>query len=216
MTATKLSLYNGALALLEQRKLAGLTEDREPRRVLDDVWDRGAVDYCLEQGQWNFAMRSALIDYDPSVDPDFGFQYGFVKPDDWIRTASLASDEKFTSPLDDTEYKDERGYWWADIDQIYVRFVSNDEQYGGDFSLWPKVFERFVEVYLAKWAGPRIKGASAASVARADALYEREMRNAANKDAMNEGTGRPTIGSWARARFGVARSDRNSKTRLIG
>ncbi len=215
MTATKLSLYNGALLLLEQRKLANLAENREPRRVLDSVWDRDAIEFCLEQGQWNFAMRTAMVEYDPNVDPEFGFIHGFAKPTDWIRTASIAVDERFTDPLDDRQYKDERGYWWADLEQIYVRYVSDDDNYGGDFSQWSPTFERFVEVYLAKWAGPRIKGASDTAVARVDALYVEQMKNAAAKDSMNEGTGRPPMGSWARARLGNSTRERTSRRSLF-
>jgi hypothetical protein len=60
----------------------------------------------------------------PNVDPAFGLAYGFTKPSDWIRTAGVCSDERFATPL--IQYKDEAGYWYADITPIYVRYVSND------------------------------------------------------------------------------------------
>ena len=37
MANDQLSLYNNALTVLGERKIASLTENREPRRVLDDV-----------------------------------------------------------------------------------------------------------------------------------------------------------------------------------
>src|SRR5258708_823139 len=119
----KLSLYNGALTeFLGERKLANLTENREPRRVLDEIWDGGALRYCLEQGLWNFAMRTIQLTYSPSVEPDFGFRYAFDKPTDWVRTAALCVDEFFRCPL--LQYNDEAGFWFADIDTIYVRYIS--------------------------------------------------------------------------------------------
>ena len=54
----KLSIYNGALNILGERKLASETENREPRYQLDDIWDNDMVDRCLQMGQWNFAARS--------------------------------------------------------------------------------------------------------------------------------------------------------------
>jgi hypothetical protein len=125
---TRLQLYNQALRICGERRLASLTENREPRHLLDQVWAEGGVDDVLEQGQWNFAMRAVQIDSDPSVDPAFGLAYGFTKPTDWIRTAGFCSDERFSTPL--LEYKDEAGYWYADITPIYVRYVSNDSGFG--------------------------------------------------------------------------------------
>src|SRR3546814_15520749 len=94
MTATQLSLYNGALRLCGEAKLANLTEDREPRYVLDDVWDDGALRHCLQQGLWNFAMRTVEAEYSPSVEPSFGFRRAFDKPIDWVRPAAMARSEE--------------------------------------------------------------------------------------------------------------------------
>jgi hypothetical protein len=125
MTApTKLTLYNDALLLCGERFLASLTEEREPRRLLDRAWDGGAVRACLEMGQWGFAMRTIQLDYDSGIQPDFGYARAFVKPTDWVLTSGLCSDEFFRSPL--TRYTDEAGYWYSDLDTIYVRYVSDD------------------------------------------------------------------------------------------
>src|SRR5260221_1483015 len=103
------SLYNGALRVLGQRKLAALTEESEPRHLLDDVWGEGAVDACLEEGLWNFAIRTARLDYSPSIEPDFGFSRAFDKPTDWIRTAGMAADGYFRVRLTDEQVKDQAG-----------------------------------------------------------------------------------------------------------
>ncbi len=209
MVATRLSLYNGALRICGDAKLSTITENREPRHLLDDVWDGGALKHCLEQGYWNFAIRTTEAEASASVTPTFGFRYAFDKPSDWVRTAGIASDEYFRCPLSDLEYKDEAGYWFADIETIYVRYVSNDSSYGTDYSKWPESFRNFVEHYLAMQIMPRLKEAK---ISREDIgkLYRRALIDARSKDCMNEGASFMPQGSWASARHGgrVRRYDR--------
>jgi len=213
MATSRLELYNGALLHLKERKLSSLSEDREPRRVLDDVWDARAQRYCLEQGLWNFATRSLLIDYSPSVEPSFGFRRAFDKPADWVRTSAISADEYFRSVLLAEDYLDEAGYWWADLDQLYVRVVSDDASYGGDYSLWPETFTRWVECWLAWRAAPRI---AATEIERLSKLTRKLLVDARSKDAQSEGTAFLPSGFWRRARAGRTGRDRGSRSRLIG
>jgi hypothetical protein len=76
--ASKLSIYNGALLALGERKLSSLTEARGSRRRLDSVWDDGGVKSCLQAGFWNFAMQSIELTYSPSITPAFGYRYAFA------------------------------------------------------------------------------------------------------------------------------------------
>lgn len=147
MAATRLSLYNDALLLAGERSLASITESGEPRRLLDQIWNNQGVDACLEEGQWEFAMRTIQIDYDPGVTPTYGLSRAFDKPTDWILTSSLCSDESFRVPV--LRYEDEAGFWYADIDTLYVRYVSNDSNYGTDMSKWPPSFKDFVAAHFA-------------------------------------------------------------------
>ena len=147
MGTTQLKLYNDALLLAGERALSGLTESVETRRLLDQVWADGGVDSCLEEGQWEFAMRAVEIDYDTTVVPPFGYNRAFSKPSDWIRTSALCSDEFFRVPL--TRYFDEANYWYSDLDLIYVRYVSNDSTYGKNLDIWPQSFVEFAAAHFA-------------------------------------------------------------------
>lgn len=147
MGTTRLQLYNDALLLAGERAIASLTVTEETRRLLDQVWTNGGVDACLEEGQWQFAMRTIQIDYDPGIDPDFGYLHGFDKPTDWVLTSALCSDEFFRVPV--LRYSDEAGYWFSDLETLYVRYVSNDGSYGGDLSSWPQSFTEFVAAHFA-------------------------------------------------------------------
>lgn len=209
-TPTQLSLYNGALLLLGEGKLASLSENREPRHVLDDIWDRRAVDYCLRQGLWNFAIRAVESDYDATIEPSFGFQYVFGKPSDWVKTAAVASDEYFRALLTGFDYRDEAGNWLSNHNKLYIRYVSNDSDYGADYTLWTPDFERFVEAYLAKNAGPRIKGVSAERLEAAETVYDKLEGQAKSADAADDGPGSPPNGSWAQSRMRGQRSRRHN------
>src|SRR4051812_45278724 len=108
--------------------MAALTDTGEARRLLDDVWGdgstTGAVKHCLQMGQWTFATRTAAVAYDTGIDPDFGHPYAFEQPTDLVRTMAICEDEFFNVPL--LDYVDERGYWYASIQTLYVKWVSND------------------------------------------------------------------------------------------
>lgn len=195
----QLSLYNGALRIIEERKLASTSENRETARLLGDVWDDGAVEACLEQGLWLFAMRSGAIDYTSSVEPPFGYRYAFNKPADYVRTAAVATDEYFNVPLN--QVSDESGFWYADITPIYVKWVSKDSAYGLDMSRWPQTFIFYVQSYLAKRIVGRVTK-SATRVELTEKNYEKALLDARSKDCMNDGVKFPPPGSWTAARAG--------------
>ena len=215
MAATQLGLYNEALRLLGERKLLSLSENREPRRVLDDIWNDGAINYCLEQGLWNFAMRAVMIDKSTTTIPAFGYVNAFDKPSDHIRTAGVAEDEYFNTPL--TAVLEEVGFWFADIDPIYVRYISNDEDYGNDLNRWPQTFSKYVATYLAAEASLSITQ-DPAKRQEVQGLMMFRLRDAKSKDAMADSTAFPPQGGWTRARGGnnSSKRDRGNRNNLIG
>ena len=207
---TKLGVYNGALRLCKERKLASLTENREPRRLLDDAWD-GSVRKCLQMGQWTFGTRTQMLTYSPSVEPDFGYRRAFDQPEDMIRVTAICSDEYFRCPL--LEYADERHYWYCDLDVIYVRFVSSHVDYGLDLSLWPESFVQYLQADLAEEIVGNLTGADPDKVEK---KCKTAKRQALSLDAMNKPTAFPPPGSWNLARGDFHRWDRGNRHRLIG
>jgi len=195
----KLGLYNDALRECGQRKLASLTEDTPARYYLDDVWDGGAVDHCLQQGYWNFAIRTVKIDYEAAIEPDFGYAHAFTKPGDFLRLVQIGTNGEFKPPLN--QYEDERGYWWAEYETIYVRYVSNDEDYGGDLSLWTPAFAKFFALYMAAEIAPRLTGAKV-DMERMERRLRMARTEARSLDAMEEPTRFAPEGRWTQARVG--------------
>jgi hypothetical protein len=181
--ATQLSLYNGALKILGEPRLASTSEEREPRRALDDVYAE-ALAYCLKEGQWIFAKRQVEIAHDVNDAPAFGFSYAFDKPTDWVRTMALSSDEFFRCPLIDAD--DVRTHWYANITPIWVQYVSNDAaSYGMLLSAWPPAFTLYVEHELARRICLQVTN-SKADYERVEKELKKYKRDALNKDAVSD------------------------------
>jgi hypothetical protein len=200
--ADRLSLYNQALGRLEQRRLASLAEQREPRRVLDDYWDQ-EVAYCLERELWNFSYRAVQMDALTATVPTFGYLYAFSIPDDWIRTRKLSAVPTFNPPL--LQVAEEAGYWYTNLTPIFVQYNSNDPDYGMNLGAWPASFTDYVAARLARQACKRITGSSEL-LAGPEGLIKQEdraRRVAAANCAMNEAVGFAPMSGWVRARRGV-------------
>lgn len=222
MGTTRFKVYNNALMLCGERSLASLSEERKPRRLLDQVWDSDGVRYCLEQGQWQFAMRTQRIDYDPDIEPEFGYRKGFNKPDDWVLTSALCSDEYFRVPL--LAYADELDYWYADQELIYVKFVSDDEDYGENLAEWPATFCDYVDAYFAS----KVIMDLTSDKQRIQMLFGRpgdidggelgrRLKIAKSRAAMTQPTQFPAQGGWNSARRGGRnRGDRGNPGSLTG
>lgn len=196
-TTTQLTLYNDALLVCGERFLGSLTENREPRRLLDQVWSTGGIKYILERGQWNFATRSQQLDYDSSITPGWGYSRAFDKPSDYCCTRGVSSDEFMREPL--IRYVDEGGYWYSDLDTIYVRYVSDDVAYGMNLNKWPETFKEVVAVHFASKIVLKL-GNDEGEKQRLEAMRDRMLKVAKNSSAMQEPTQFPATGSWSRAR----------------
>lgn len=213
MAVTQLGLYNEALRIIGERRLSSLSENREPRRLLDDAWNADAIDYVLEQGLWNFAMRAIQITYSETVTPAFGLQYAFDQPTDHIRTAAVCEDEYFKVPV--TNYVEEVDFWFADFSPLYIRYVSNASTYGNDLTRWPPTFAKYVAAYLAAeivlalTSDPERKKLTLA-------VMQQRLKDARSKDAMADPTQFPAQGNWSASRHGNSKRDRGNRNQLIG
>jgi hypothetical protein len=197
-----LTLYNRALGHLQERRLATLAENREPRRVLDDIWADETA-YCLERHMWeDFASRVVQMDASTTIVPTFGFNQAFVVPPDWIRTRKLSSVPTFEPPL--LQVTMEAGLWYTNITPIYVDYISNDPLYGMNIGGWPATFANFVAFRLARVAAGRITN-KAELLPGPEGLVKQEEK--ARKEAMaicamNEAVAFPPQSSWIRSRRG--------------
>jgi len=205
--ADKLALYNAALRKLGQTRIVDLSEDVKGRRVLDQCYDEVLAD-CLEEGWWNFALRSAKLDYDASYVPSFGRDRVYDIPDDWVRTYRLCSDESFYCPI--LDYQTVGRQWLMWYDSIYLQWVDSGVLYGGNLGAWPRSYTKFVEWSLALEACEDITG----NDSRMEKLFNMKKKakyDARKLDAMADPVTRFTPqGSWERSRRGAGRYGMNS------
>ena len=213
MATSRLKIYNDALILCGERTLSALTENREGRYLLDQVWDNDGVRFCLESGQWRFASRTIQIDYDTGITPDFGYLRAFPKPSDWCATLAISEDEYLNANL--IHYNDENGYWYADVDTIYVRYVSDHADWGNDLSIWPAHFSKYVSAYFAEQIALKIT-ADEEKQDKIEKKARRAMNEAKNHDMMGDPAKFPPEGSWSASRRGRSTRDRGRRTSLTG
>lgn len=200
--STKLELYNEALGLLGERRLTSLTEARDHRYHLDDAYAK-ALEYCLEQGYWNFAMRTVTITPSSSITVAFGYTRAYEKPTDWVRSYILSASPSLDPPLLDRQYVDEADIWYADCNPLYVKYVSNDATtYGAVLANWPETYAFYVACRLARMICPIVSSGSADKIEQAEEREKKARLDARNKDAMNEPTKFPPRGSWSQSRMG--------------
>ena len=145
MAIDKLGIYNDALLLIGQRKLASITEARESRYLLDSAWDLGAVDYCLEIVKPVFSRIT--VNLNSSVtSSNHDLDNVFQLPNDWVSTIDVYSDSRLDQPIN--RYINEDKTIACEYSSIYVRYVSNTN--GTGYAQWSPAFTRVVTAYLAR------------------------------------------------------------------
>jgi hypothetical protein len=146
MAQTKLGLYNDALLLLGQRALSSDTEAREPRYDLDNLYDNGGVDYCLEMGKPRYAAKIALVTgITPTAVTSYAFQVDL--PDaDFLALDGLFADGKLEQRIQ--KFYREGDYILTDFENVYVRYIV-DFATSGLTNMTPS-FGRVVSAYFAR------------------------------------------------------------------
>jgi len=204
---SRTAIINGALRRMGLFRIADKNKERAARERVDAAYD-GEVSYLLERAFWNFAMRTASIDYDASETASVGFTYAFEKPTDWIRTHKVAENlsDDANGPL--LRYRDEKTHWHADVTAIQVRYVSSD--YGGDNDRWPMSFCNALSARLAEQCAHGLVGEGKMLELHKDA--KRAESEAKTTDAINEQVQFADNGRWVKARQG-RQGHRSSGTR---
>lgn len=213
---TQLSIFNGAMYLLQKEGFVKLSDARPEAKVLLNLWDR-ARRYCLEQGHWKFAEREAKLTASLTEVPTFGLQNAFEKPTDFIRINMLAADEYYNVPLIQVHEKGD--FWYAEPEELYLRYVSNHADYGYDMAKWPETFVIYVTLYLATLAAHTIAPDLKMELIRAPGNIglEEAKYNALSKDAVAGPTQFLPEGRWSSARRGNWNNrGRNSRSSLYG
>jgi hypothetical protein len=204
--ATQLGIYNRALLILKSSTLTAVGEANEKARTLTSLYT-DVLAYMLEQGFWKFAIRTVSVTEDDDNEPEFGLSMAFNKPEDWVSTYQISGNDRFDPPLEN--WIEESNLWFADISPLYVRYISNDADYGGDLTRFTARYTEAVAHELAKRAQPKIAAGMNVKDLKDDCAGA--LSAALSFEALREPPKRPQMGRWASSRFG-----RGSPRRVSG
>ncbi len=201
---TKLQLYKRAALKMGTTPPASLSEGLEVRRVMD-VHYTDVLDWFLEQGFWEPALRTVSITENTSVTEAFGFAYAHDIPSDYKRMFVLSPSETLNPPLDQFDggngYLKEGGYFWADVTPIYLKYVSNDSSYGYDLTAWT---DSMAEAFAAELAHRSISKVSGATAKKDDLEkeVEKKLGTANTISSLEQPTTAQREGRWTGRRWG--------------
>jgi hypothetical protein len=151
MALDKLKVYNDALILIGERTLTSLTENREPRRLLDSAFDFDAINYCLEIVKPVFSRKTIKLTVStPSANHDL--DNVFALPSDWIATVDVYSDSRLDQPI--SRYINEDRAIACEYDTIFVRYASSDN--AEVYTKWSPAFANVVSTYLGRKISERL------------------------------------------------------------
>lgn len=210
----QLSLYNRALRHLKVRRLANLTEDVLARYELDAVYAE-VKQGLLEKAGWKFAIRTSQLTADPDIEPGFGLSYVYALPDDFVRWTAIAVDDMFN--VEDAGFEEKNDLLYSNNNTLYVKYVSNDPDYGFNLGLFPDNYSELFGLELAE--------RTCIPITKDDALLnaiERRkataLARAKNFDAIKDHVQFKPVGSLVAARAGGSPNPyfRNGRMRLGG
>lgn len=189
-------IYNDALQIMGLEEITQNNDDSNRRTKLDRALDSGIVSDLLEDTGWTFATTSTKSQYDPSIEPAWGYSRAHAKPDDMHRVDGLFYDEYMRQPL--KLYGDEGNHFFMDEDEFILQYIS--KTFLSTPSSWPTFFKRLVAAKMAKDASPSLKN-EGADVANAKEVFEERESSAMSNDAMSAPPRKLAGGSWAGSRF---------------
>jgi hypothetical protein len=190
------AIYNNALLLLGLDEINSNSDDSDRKVKLDVARSSNLIEYLLEKTGWHWAIQSYEAQYNPSLEPEWGYNRVFDKPDDMHRLDGIFEDEMMQYPL--KTYKDEGEYIYTNVDTIYIQFVSN--AYLTMPGYWPSYFRRLVSAAMAR----DVASSLGVDPGMPDAIYKEIESEAKNIDIMQSPPRRIASGSWTRARYSGA------------
>ena len=187
------TIYNDALLIMGLDEITANDDDSNRRAKLDTAINADLVESVLEDTGWSFGLNSIRSQYDPSIEPEFGYKRAHEKPIDMQIIHGIFSDEYMEAPH--KFYKDEGDYFFTDLDTLYIQYV--DDTFLSMASDWPVYFRRLIAGRLAKDTALVLGG----DKINADEEYRDRKFSAMSTDAMNSPPRRLAQGSWTGSRF---------------
>ena len=188
--ATKAQLYKSAVLLIKQNAIGlAVTDDDAFVNTINLVYDE-ALRFALCAGDWNFATRTVSIEASENVSSGINdYAYAIEKPSDYAgRIVAISGNQRLDPPLD--AYHEDggfSGYIWCDVDPLYLRYISNGNEYRLNLADWHPAFERYFEYELAWRIAPQLTNMGEDATDRFEKRKNKALHNAQAQDARNQG-----------------------------
>lgn len=98
------------------------------------------------------------------------------------------------------DYEYQTNVIYANVDTIYLQYISNSAQFGGNLARWPAAFSQFAQAYMAVQAQPTIVNSDSVAAKLEKELIIAE-RVALTSDGLNKPIQVNPIGRWNKARL---------------
>jgi hypothetical protein len=190
---TKLSVFNGALAMLGQPLMSSDQDPGEDGETLRGLWDQ-VVEMCHEKTAWDFAkLRAECARL--SETPIHGYTYYYALPNDCVRLLTVSESG---APNDEiTAWEGEPGKIATDASRLYITYVSDQSM--TQIGRWSTSFGRYVSTELAFLASPKINSSATEEIAKE---RRKAISDAIGLDAAQGPPRRRPHGAWASAARG--------------
>jgi hypothetical protein len=196
----KLGVYNLALALVEEPRLATLTDDIESRYALDEHWET-AYSFVFEDAAWEWAAQTKEITNSGTTAIGYDYQYDLPTKITGFVSLIWASNQPlgWSSPIDYELSINSSGNreLWCNYNPIYVRSVIIQT----DPTRWPVAFAKTVAAYLAYLICGQITG-DTSDQDKLLKIYDADKGEALSNDVSQKAVRRLNEGSWSKSRRG--------------
>lgn len=191
----KLAVYKQAELHIGKGTITTLSDDVEARYKFDQAW-LGVVEEAFNEGDWNFAKKTASLIASADV-PIEGWSYSFGYPDDYLRTLGVSPYARWSGAFYD--YADQAGSLYANTDTLVINYIRKDLI--DNVAVWPTMFWRYVALKLAYETCEALTNGSTKQQDLENRM-KKALRQAKSVDARNENNKRLAPGSWMRSRDG--------------
>ena len=150
MAVDKLAIYNDALRLTGAERLATITEEREVRFKLDEIWDLGAPEHCLRLAKPVFARKTRQLTASGTT-TNHALEQEYDLPSDFVAIFEVYADADLDQMVRRRIIEDNKLY--AEIDTLYLRYIAD---FTSNIAAWSPDFVRVVSAYIAQQMTPRL------------------------------------------------------------
>jgi hypothetical protein len=200
--ADKLDIFSRTLVKCGQRPLLSLSDARPEQRAIDRVYD-SAVEKLIEGALWKFAARTDELQPSATVTSNFGYQYVYEQPEDYVRIIRICDNERLRPTLRDFMLEGE--FIYADCNPLYLQYVSDDPRHGYDVGKWTPSFTDALVDELVVRTAPFLMNADVQKIEQLEKQAKRSFYVAKGRDAVNQPECWTPPGRLVRARSGGTR-----------